>query len=764
MRKLLAGATFLVFGAGAMSSASAQLQMKGSDTLEDVTKGVLADCIVSTNDPTVLATTDITYVGGGSGGGEGAVIGAQQRIAPMSRPFKNGAVGTVNPCPVTAPATQGVLDTRGEQLLIGLDGIAVVAANQTHADSLFDDHAGLVFNCADSIIGVTLTPAQITPAGTAVGTPGAGGCPADPALCGAPNCCLDAAGNNFGCDATGAYQFSSWKDVLAVVYAGQNHTSAASFLQTTFPKTRNPARVNCASPVRKALADNWGAFFNTNCAATGNPANCLKLKHAYRRGDLSGTTDTFVTLVGILNAVPAYSTKFLAQPIGQIIVDTTSATSNPFCNAGTAAMNKGDSDYLDLDPIRRIADSSSPGTRFGIEQVAEGHGTPANQPPTLGTDVRADPAAATALVELAEFGAGSRQNVGPNANITAPAPNDFQTLQHNALLARKGLGLVLPVEIPTNYSDFATAYWGPATDPANAMAPITVCTPGQFALSTPVAAQGTATTICPDGTSGTCLFPVNVSCSDGSAPNLGSIPPSCTAPATVKLNYNCMVDRTTPTRPALTDGRFFNQFVVDPVAGHYRLDGFTDPLVTAVPAAKVNRVVSAFFRLNVTQTNNFGGPIPAPNGFTVATPGATPLVGNVCKNFTSTDQIGCLVQANPCSIGFAGREAVAKAPALINDLAYRLGVAQADSRPPTDTTILELLDTSATAPFYPMARKLFVNHWVDPALPVLPTMAKEDVLYNCFKQDTITTPRITQFHFLGVPSGPRVDNACPNNR
>ena len=122
------------------------------------------------------------------------------------------------------------------------------------------------------------------------------------------------------------------------------------------------------------------------------------------------------------------------------------------------------------------------------------------------------------------------------------------------------------------------------------------------------------------------------------------------------------------------------------------------------------------------------------------------------------------MQANPCSIGFSGREAVAKLPNPINNLAYRLGTSSADSRPPTDTTILELLDTSATAPFYPMARKLFVNHWNDPALPVLGTMAKEDALYGCFQQTAITTPRVTQFHFLGVPGGPRVDNACPNNR
>ena len=42
LKKHLAGATFLVLGVGGASNASAQLQLRGSDTLEDVTKDAIS--------------------------------------------------------------------------------------------------------------------------------------------------------------------------------------------------------------------------------------------------------------------------------------------------------------------------------------------------------------------------------------------------------------------------------------------------------------------------------------------------------------------------------------------------------------------------------------------------------------------------------------------------------------------------------------------------------------------------------------------------
>jgi ABC-type phosphate transport system substrate-binding protein len=728
MRKLLAGATVLVFGAGAMSNASAQLLMKGSDTLEDVTKGVLADCIVRTANPAILQTSDITYVGGGSGGGQAALIAGQQRIAPMSRPL-NGAG-----CPVTPPATTPAINPFGEQLLIGLDGIAVIAANQGHRDSLFDDGIGATFTCGDAIVSTVLPYSLITP----LPRPVPETCPleTDPAspIVGLPNCCINPAnGDRQGCNADGSYTFRDWKDVLALLYGGQNKTTAAALLGTA-SKTRNPLRINCASQVRKALADNWGALFDTDCAAGASATNCRKLKHAFRRGDLSGTTDTFVTLAALAVAVPAFTTTFLPLPTGIPTVNPATATANPFCNAGASAMNKGDSDYLDLDPIRRISDSANT-TRLGLEQVSEGYGALSNAPAggappagtgAIGNDLRPDPTLASALVELPELGAPNRQNVGPNAAITAPAPNDFITLQRAAIAQRKGLGLVLPIEIPTNYADEGVAYWSPTSAPGQA--PL-ICNPGVFAPTIPVAPAG----LCPDGTSPPCLFPVNVTAG--------------------VVSFNCLVATATPVKPPLRDNRIYNLLVVN-AAGKYVLDGYLNPNLTALNAARQNRVVSAYFRLHTSQTTNYGG-----NPTLLGTAGTS-----VCKALTSTDQIGCLVKANPCSIGFAGREGVDKAPLILNTMAYRLGTTLADSRPPTNTTINALVDPSPTAAFYPMARKLFVNHWTDPSLTP-PFAAKEEVLYSCFKDSTITNPRIQQFNFLPVPvTGPIVDNICPNNR
>jgi len=337
MRKLFVGATFLLFGAGAASNAAAALALKGSDTLEDVARDVIAAC------PSAI-TAGITYLGGGSGGGEAAMIAATptQQIAPMSRELATTTT------PVACDGTKGA-----QELLIGLDGLAVVGANQLAGDSL-EKTASTADDCGDAIVGgksVACTPS------------------------------VD------GCDATGSYTFTDWRDVLAMVYAGQNHAVGALTISeaagvvdprynppTAVHKVRNPVRINCASLVRQNLVSSWGSLF-ADVGATSplscRTGTCVKLKHAFRRGDLSGTTDTFNNLVGLIT-VPGFTTT--TSPTSTLFpgIDG-SATANPFCNAGDSPMNKGDSDYLDLDPIRRIADSDSAANlRTGLEQVAEG--------------------------------------------------------------------------------------------------------------------------------------------------------------------------------------------------------------------------------------------------------------------------------------------------------------------------------------------------------------------------------------------------------
>ena len=152
-----------------------------------------------------------------------------------------------------------------DQELIGLDGLAVVGANQVGGDS-DGQSATTGDDCTDNITSLALA---------------------------VPGCTA-----NDGCDGSGNYTFTDWKDVLAMIYGGQNHNTAQAQL---ISGARNPARINCNSPVRRTLADSWGSLFSAGAGAqTCRTGSCTKLRHAFRRDDLSGTTDTFVSLVGLV--------------------------------------------------------------------------------------------------------------------------------------------------------------------------------------------------------------------------------------------------------------------------------------------------------------------------------------------------------------------------------------------------------------------------------------------------------------------------------
>jgi hypothetical protein len=102
--------------------AIARAQVKGSDTLEGITKSLLA--IAACNGQ------GLTYSGGGSGTGETAMINETQSIAPMSRPLNN----TSAVC-VTAGGNQ-----TAEGMLFGLDGMVVVADSEQTARCGSENH------------------------------------------------------------------------------------------------------------------------------------------------------------------------------------------------------------------------------------------------------------------------------------------------------------------------------------------------------------------------------------------------------------------------------------------------------------------------------------------------------------------------------------------------------------------------------------------------------------------------------------------------
>src|SRR5262249_30496622 len=77
-----------------------------------------------------------------------------------------------------------------------------------------------------------------------------------------------------------------------------------------------------------------------------------------------------------------------------------------------------------------------------------------------------------------------------------------------------------------------------------------------------------------------------------------------------------------------------------------------------------------------------------------------------CQFDTDTQQIGCLVKASPCSIGYAGREGLDAAMPFANTALTLVGIF------PT-TPNIEHLSNGGT-PVYPMARKLWFNSFNNP--------------------------------------------------
>jgi len=639
MKRPIAWAAGFAFSAS-VSIGAAPLPIKGSDTLELVTKDAIALCSLGTL---------ISYVGGGSGTGQAAMVAGTQQVAPMSREL-NGTACTAS----------------ASQLLIGLDGISIVTSNQFFGDSI-DQTVETDDNCSDTIDGDnSLTVAGCTAAD--------------------------------GCNTPGTYLFTDWKDVMAMVYGGQNHTTAVQLINGA----RNPARINCASPVRQALVNNWNAVFRDSildpqpCRAT----DCLRLKHAFRRGDQSGTTDTFVTLVGLV-AIPPYTTT----TANNLPIPDANATANPFCNAGDNKMNKGDADYLDLDPIRRIVDSDMAANgRLGFEQVAQGFQPPSNPPVTQFVDDRVEPP----VTVMADYSSSTEVNVLPDPGIA-----NSTALQQAALLNRKGLGVVLPIEIPGNYTDERVAYY--STVPSQGE-PV-ICSPGKFAPSI-ADAQHSSTALCPNGRPQPCLLPVYLD------------------PATGAINFNCLTNSPVPVAAPLRDGRVYNLLVVD-TGGHYVRDNYVNPNLPGLSVVRQNRVVNALFRLHISQVTNLGAPAPGIN----------------CKKFSSTEQIGCLVAASPCSIGFAGREAV--------DNALNIAM-QVDGIKATSPNIENLVNGSGN-PIYPLARRLWFN-----ALNGFGSVSGDQLsLVRCFQGLTPGVPlsdidvAIQRRNFVPVPAGVSRTKSCP---
>ena len=123
---------------------------------------------------------------------------------------------------------------------------------------------------------------------------------------------------------------------------------------------------------------------------------------------------------------------------------------------------------------------------------------------------------------------------------------------------------------------------------------------------------------------------------------------ACLVPANLTTGAQCMADVT--NRPLITssavpvprinpvapsgDGREYNQHL------YLASGGGTVYQTGTFIASPPMTVTGAYYRIHTTRSMD---------------PVVAPAVGVTCQFPDMTDQIGCLVQASPCSIGFAGR-------------------------------------------------------------------------------------------------------------
>jgi cysteine-rich repeat protein len=431
--------------------------------------------------------------------------------------------------------------------------------------------------------------------------------------------------------------FANWKTVLKLVYGGENDPS-------------NPGQVICNGPQRTALVNNWGALFQANqsaagsCAApsvcsdaqhllctvtrgqfqadgvTPNVGTCTKptvapLWHAFRRDDTSGTSDVFATILGL-------------SP-------STSATANngfgtaAYCNAMNWETSNGNGTTCALGPSKQFTGPGGVYNSFSGEAVgSQIHRRP---PPNTWGDF--PDTQSNTFTDADVISTGMQDNdpirrpcIGTTVGIATKAAEEVCNIDLVSVAGKTVGQLGLVVAVPDavyikrdlGKNLFPTA----ACDGSNLAgdAPqVYNCAPNK---PTKHAAE------CPDGDSdiaGVCSWPA-----------ITGFGTACQA--------NFVAASLFPASPRgyiFGDGRFYNMWYTDQLD----VDGAVHLLKQSYTLAKsgggtTNVTIDSaqgMGRLHIVST------IPAK------------LEG--CTSTTADDQIGCFVQADQCSIGYAGGNA-----------------------------------------------------------------------------------------------------------
>jgi hypothetical protein len=139
--------------------------------------------------------------------------------------------------------------------------------------------------------------------------------------------------------------------------------------------------------------------------------------------------------------------------------------------------------------------------------------------------------------------------------------------------------------------------------------------------------------------------------------------------------------------------------------------------------------------------------------------------GKTCQQKDMTDQIGCLVEASPCSLGYAGRSATDTNPAT--------DAVKINGQNPLDTCIQGSTALNVPGFKYPLARKLYLNTLVgfqgvsgqELNLAGCETDLAQPSLGNAsggFISNHALASSVFANHFIDVPGGPYCEDFNEN--
>ncbi len=699
--------------------------LSGSDTLKLVVQQVL------TNTPTAHpgtgaapseSTNGTYFVGGGQSVSDSAVDANTQQISVGTASIKNTIYVGVS----IDSDGDGVKDLpiqgTTEALLLGLDALSILAntnsANPAGTGAL-PPPSGFGFGLAVGPGGPVGAKTFVVNSHNADGSENTTVAPSFPGSATGANA-------NYGAfldtDGKWKYTLQNSIDVIRLIFGGLHHNG-----------TNGLGDVNANSDVRRSLANNWGAIFNSATpGATGT-----QLNHAYRRSDLAGTTNAFIALVGFGNApagpggVPASAARGIGmltgtsagnarktspfandaalagllttntvgvinlkvpptgavQPNAQVITDPT-ANSALTDYLGLARNdvnsfiqnNAGTGDSLDLDPIRRVAQTSG---LKSIDIVASNNTAPVNGVAGQGTlglvlpifypDTANITIAQTYPTISADPGAFKYVSTGATGADTAPVGPSLLGKSLQPYWLANGQGYT-GGNVTTHFQRLAVST-DAGFDPLHP----------HYVTITVTNAKGPRDpdldiAVLNDGD------PVNI--------QLAVSPDSF-----YTHHYNALsrLNNLPASKYLNDDGRSFNIPVRDDLTGAYLLD------------ANGRELVSGFFRVR-----SLGLPAPATN---VA---FLPYAPNL-QQTTSDFEIGALIASDPQSIGFTGKGVDTSAltaafNANISSL-WLSGTAASGfdpslSTPPDQQHVYNLLfnpsGTNTALPVYPLARRTYL--------------------------------------------------------